>query len=202
MTFPLISRKNPLILASASPRRKDLLNQVNIPFIVFPSNIDENGGKGKPHEICTHLAEQKAVHAHKHKSDNQWVLGADTIVLKNNVIMGKPSCRDGANRMLKNLSDGDHEVITGFSIINPSGTTAHGGHVSTIVKVKKLSQSEIESYIKSNEPFGKAGGYAIQGIGAFMIKSIEGSYSNVVGLPLFALIDSLKKLKAIKHFPI
>jgi septum formation protein len=201
MAFPVISSKNPLILASASPRRKDLLNQVNIPFTVFPSDIDENGGKGEPYEICTHLAEKKAVHAYKRESDNQWVLGADTIVVKNNVIMGKPSSNDEANRMLRYISDGDHEVITGLSIIDPSGSTAITRYVSTIVKVKKLSQNEIDSYIKSNEPFGKAGGYAIQGIGAFMIKSIEGSYSNVVGLPLFALIDSLKKLKALNHFP-
>ncbi|MFC1493739.1 Maf family protein [Thermodesulfobacteriota bacterium] len=202
MELPVISNKNPLILASASPRRKDLLKQVNIPFIVFPSDIDENGGKGKPYEISTHLAEQKAAHAYKCKSDNQWVLGADTIVVKNSVIMGKPSSYDEANRMLRYLSGGDHEVITGFSIIDPSGGAAHTSRVSTIVKVKKLSQNEIDSYIKSNEPFGKAGGYAIQGIGAFMIKSIEGSYSNVVGLPLFALIDSLKKLKALNHFPL
>jgi len=202
MTFPVISNNNPLILASASPRRKDLLNQVNIPFIVFPSDIDENGGKGEPYEICTHLAKQKAAHAYKYRSENQWVLGADTIVVKNRVIMGKPTDNDEANRMLRYISGGDHEVTTGFSIIDPSGKTAHTGHVSTIVRVKKLSQDEIDSYIKSKEPFGKAGGYAIQGIGAFMIKSIEGSYSNVVGLPLFAIIESLKKLRALNHFPI
>lgn len=201
MAFPVISQQNPLILASASPRRKDLLNQVKIPFTVFASDIDENGGKGEPYEICTHLAEQKAAYAYKYRPNN-WVLGADTIVVRNRVIMGKPSDDDEAHRMLRHLSGGDHEVTTGFSIIDPSGNTANTGHVSTIVKVKKLSQDEIDSYIKSGEPFGKAGGYAIQGIGAFMIKTIEGSYSNVVGLPLFAIIESLKKLKALNQFPI
>lgn len=201
MSFPVISKKNPLVLASDSPRRKDLLNQINIPFIVFPSNIDENDEKGEPHEICTHLAEKKAVSVFKNKPGNHWVLGADTVVVKNSEIMGKPSGNDEARSMLSFLSNGDHEVITGFSMIDPSGSISLTRHVSTIVSVKKLSQSEIDSYIKSGEPFGKAGGYAIQGIGAFMIKSIKGSYSNVVGLPLFALIDSLKKLKAINRFP-
>lgn len=178
------------------------MNQINIPFIAFPSNIDENDEKGKPHEICTHLAEKKAVSVNKYKSVNNWVLGADTVVVKRGKIMGKPSDNNEVKRMLRYLSNGDHEVITGFSIIDPSGSIALTRHVSTIVKLKRLSQSEIDSYIKSGEPFGKAGGYAIQGIGAFMIKSIKGSYSNVVGLPLFTLIDSLKKLKALNHFPL
>ncbi len=202
MEFPVISHKNPLILASASPRRRDLLTQINIPFVVFPCDIDENSEKGEPCEICGHLAEKKAVHAWKYKSDNQWVLGADTIVVKSGRILGKPSGNDEVMSMLKYLSNGDHEVITGFSVMNPSGGIALTDHVSTVVKVKKLSTAEIDLYIKTGEPFGKAGGYAIQGIGAFMIESINGSYSNVVGLPLFAVIDSLKKLKAVKQFPL
>jgi len=200
MIFPVISHKNPLILASASPRRKDLLEQVNIPFIVLASDIDEDDEKGEPYQICTHLAEQKAVHVYN-RSNSTWVLGADTIVVKNGIVMGKPSSTEEASRMLKYLSNGDHEVITGFSIIDPSGSIALTSHVTTIVKVKKLDQREIDSYIESHEPFGKAGGYAIQGIGSFMIRGIEGSYSNVVGLPLFEIIASLKKLKAFNYYP-
>ncbi len=201
MRFQFISDENPLILASASPRRKELLEQVRIPFIVVPGNIYENGEKGSPCEICARLAEKKALSVYK-SSNKNWILGADTIVVKDGIIMGKPLDAGEAACMLKSLSDGDHEVITGFSIIDPSGHVAETSCVSTTVKFKTLTREEIGSYIKTGEPFGKAGAYAIQGIGAFMIKSISGSYSNVVGLPLFAVIDALKKLNAIDSFPV
>jgi septum formation protein len=201
MTFQFISYENPLMLASASPRRKELLAQVRIPFISVPGDVYEDGEKGRPCEICTGLAEKKALSAYK-SSNKNWILGADTIVVKDGIIMGKPSDAGEAACMLDSLSDGDHEVITGFSIIDPSGHVAETSCVSTTVKFKALIREEIDAYIKTGEPFGKAGAYAIQGIGAFMIKSISGSYSNVVGLPLFAVIDSLKKLEAIDSFPI
>lgn len=201
MAFQFISDENPLILASASPRRKELLAQVRIPFIVVPGDVYEIGGKGRPCEICTGLAEKKALSVYK-PSNKNWILGADTIVVKDGIIMGKPSDAGEAAYMLDSLSDGDHEVITGFSIIDPSGHVAETSCVSTIVKFKALSREEIDAYIKTGEPFGKAGAYAIQGIGAFMIKGISGSYSNVVGLPLFAIIDFLKKLEAIGNFPV
>ena len=200
MSFNYISDKNPLILASASPRRKELLEQVKIPFIVIPSHIDENGEKGEPCDICTRLAEKKALSLHTPEKTN-WILGADTIVVKDGAVMGKPTDAEEASIMLNILSGGDHEVITGFSIVDPSGCPAISSYVTTFVQFKKLTDEEITFYIKTGEPFGKAGGYAIQGIGAFMIKSISGSYSNVVGLPLFAVIDSLIKVKSLDIFP-
>lgn len=200
MTFKYISNENPLILASASPRRKELLEQISIPFIVMPSHIDENGLKGKPHEVCIKLADKKALSLYNDSNDN-WILAADTIVLKDGIVMGKPINATEAANMLKSLSNGVHEVITGFSIVDPSGGVAISNHVVTSVKFKSLSSEEIDDYIKTGEPFGKAGAYAIQGIGTFMIKSISGSYSNVVGLPLFAVIDAFKKVKALDKFP-
>ncbi len=200
MNFKKISDENPLILASASPRRKELLTQVNIPFIVKPGDIDENGETGPPCDICMSLAEKKALSLHE-ASNPGWILGADTIVVKDGIIMGKPADAEEAASMLGRLSSGDHEVITGFSIINPEGLAAFTGYESTVVSFKKLSEKEITAYIKTGEPFGKAGAYAIQGIGAFMIKSISGSYSNVVGLPLFAVIQALTELGAIDLFP-
>ena len=200
MSFQKISDKNPLILASASPRRKELLQQVNIPFIVKPGDIDENGETGTPRDICMSLAEKKALSLHD-ASNPGWILGADTIVEKDGVIMGKPGDAGEAASMLNRLSNGDHEVITGFSIVDPEGSAAYTGYESTVVSFKNLSAQEIYSYIKTDEPFGKAGAYAIQGIGAFMIKSISGSYSNVVGLPLFAVIQALTELGAIVVFP-
>ena len=201
MPFQYISDRYPLILASASPRRKELLEQVKIPFIVNPSHIDENGEKGTPCEICARLAEKKALSLYN-ALNNNWILAADTIVVKDDRIMGKPSDASDARQMLNNLSNGNHDVITGYSIVDPSGHLAESNHVSTTVEFKSLSIEDIEDYIKTGEPFGKAGAYAIQGIGAFMIKSISGSYSNVVGLPLYAIIESLKKLKAVDKFPL
>lgn len=200
MSFPYISIANPLILASASPRRKELLKQVRIPFKVVEGDIDENGEDGTPYEICERLAEKKALSVYKASGKN-WVLGADTIVIKDGIIMGKPENTEDAADMLMRLSGGDHEVITGYSIINPDGGVAATAHVTTTVTFKRLSPEEINSYIKTNEPFGKAGAYAIQEIGAFMITGINGSYSNVVGLPLFEVIDSLVRAKALERFP-
>ena len=201
MTFKYISNENPLILASASPRRKELLEQIRIPFIVIPNHIDENGLKGKPNEICIKLAEKKALSLYN-TSNDKWILAADTIVVKDGILMGKPLDAGDASRMLKSLSNGVHEVITGFSIVDPSGCIAKTSYVSTIVRFKNLLDKEIDDYIKTGETFGKAGAYAIQGIGAFMIKSISGSYSNVVGLPLFAVINAFRKVKAIDSFPV
>lgn len=201
MTFPYISIRNPLILASASPRRKELLEQVRIPFKIIQSDIDENGETGTPQEICATLAQKKALSIYNSSAKN-WILGADTIVVKDDIIMGKPENAEDAANMLQRLSGGDHEVITGYSIINPNGGVAVTDHVTTTVTFKCLTPEEIDAYIKTSEPFGKAGAYAIQEIGAFMITGIHGSYSNVVGLPLFEVIDSLVKVKAIERFPL
>jgi len=171
-----------------------------MPFRSLACDIHEQGIKDSPSNIACILAQRKAMDAYS-RSKNNWILGADTIVVLQESVLGKPLDNDEARSMLRFLSGKDHEVITGFSIINPSGEIAHTEHVSTIVTIKNLSEKEITAYIATGEPFGKAGSYAIQGIGAFMVKGISGSYSNVVGLPVYALIEALLALGALDAFP-
>lgn len=195
-----ISEKRPLILASASLRRKELLNSAYIPFIAEQSNISEDFSETLPEAITTKLALKKAEAVHKIKK--WWTLGADTVVAYSGIILEKPTDAADAIRMLKILSGKEHIVTTGFCLLDPSGEKIHLESVSTIVCFKELSVDEIERYVATGESFGKAGAYAIQGIGAFMAEKIKGSYSNVVGLPLCEVIQSLIKNQAIHEYPI
>jgi septum formation protein len=199
--YPFIDNTCPLILASESPRRKDLLNQMGIPFSALPCNIDERRTAGHPSFTARTLAEKKAMAAFQ-RVQGQWILGADTIVVTGALILGKPVGEADARSMLITLSNKDHEVITGYAIADPAGRIAFTGHETTLVSIKPLSGKEIEAYIATKEPFGKAGAYAIQGIGAFMVEGIRGSYSNVVGLPMCALVKGLLEIGALKEFPI
>ena len=201
MTYQWISKENPLILASASPRRKRLLEQVGLPFRMVPGHVDENQSAPKPSFHARLLAEAKARAACRILK-NHWTLGADTIVVLGDAVLGKPQDDQEAEAMLSALSGKEHEVITAFSILNPDGGVGHAQEVSTRVRMKPLHMSEIKAYIATGEPFGKAGSYAIQGIGAFMVEAIQGSYSNVVGLPLCALIQALLETGAIERFPL
>ena len=200
MTDPMISKKNPLVLASASPRRKRLLEQVGLPFRVVPGHVDENRVAEKPSIHARILAEAKA-RAASRTLKNHWTLGADTIVVLGDMILGKPASAREAEAMLWALAGKEHEVITGFSILNPAGSLVHAQEVSTRVSMRPLRREEINDYVATGEPFGKAGSYAIQGIGAFMVEAIWGSYTNVVGLPLCALIRALQEVGAITRFP-
>jgi septum formation protein len=199
-SFTYINKESPLILASESPRRRELLGQVGIHFKVFPANIYELAMTGTPSHIAKTLAEQKALSVSPN-FPGQWVLGADTIVVLGDRILGKPVDAADARLMLKALSGKEHEVITGFSIVTPSGKNVCTDHESTLVSVKPLSDKEINAYIATGEPFGKAGSYAIQGVGSFMVDRIKGDYSNVVGLPLFTLIKRMVEAGALKEFP-
>jgi len=198
--FNPISISNPLILASASPRRKRLLEQVNIQFKMQPSKIKEGNLEGEPSKMVQILSEKKAK-AILPGFENNWILGADTLVVLEDEILGKPSDPVDAQVMLKLLKGRQHEVITGFCILDPSGKTAHLGSVSTLVMMKEATDGEINAYVATGESFGKAGSYAIQGIGAFLVEGISGSYTNVVGLPLCALIKALLKTGALECFP-
>jgi len=131
----------------------------------------------------------------------RWVLGADTIVVLDNTVFGKPSNAQECRSMLLALQGKNHQVVTGFCIIG-AGRAVHVEGVTTRVKVKQMSDQEIEAYIKTGEPYGKAGGYAIQAIGSFMIEGITGSYTNVVGLPVCEVIASLVACGALREFPI
>jgi septum formation protein len=201
MSFPVISKQNPLILASASPRRKRLLTQIGLPFRSIKSHVTEENISGDPLEISRLLAEEKASQVHS-KTGEVWVLGADTIVVIDKKILGKPQEKEEAKRMLNLLSGREHRVITGFCVLNPLCKVTHSEAVTTLVQIKNLSEQEIGDYISTGEPYGKAGSYAIQGIGSFMVKTISGSYSNVVGLPLCALINALISVGATKSFPL
>ncbi len=198
--FEQIDRENPLILASASPRRKRLLEQAQLPFTVAVSRIQEET-LGDPVEACLRLAREKAVDVFS-RTGSSWVLGADTIVVIGEKVLGKPVDEKDAFWMLSLLSGKMHQVITGFCILAPSGKGAHLEAVSTTVTVKELGRNEMDAYVETGEPFGKAGGYAIQGIGSFMVESISGSYTNVVGLPLCAVIKGLLKADALESFPL
>jgi septum formation protein len=201
MSFQAINKENPLILASNSPRRKRLLQQIGLPFRSLPSEVDENQAPGEPPVKAVLLAEKKAKAVYA-QSKESWILGADTMVVVGGRILGKPRDHEDIHSMLSRLSDKEHEVITGFCVLDPSGEVAHSEAITTLVKMKRLSKGEINAYVATGEPFGKAGSYAIQGVGAFMVESISGSYTNVVGLPVCALVKSLLALGALKDFPL
>ncbi|NJD04775.1 MAG: septum formation inhibitor Maf [Ruminiclostridium sp.] len=177
----------PIILASASPRRKELLSQARIPFIIRPSDFNETlEMTGSPAEIAEALAYFKALDVAK-KTDRGMVLGADTIVVLDDMIFGKPADDDEAYFMLSRLNGHEHSVITGVALIDSEKGTVKKSHELTKVRFAELSQEEIRYYISTGEPEGKAGAYAVQGIGAMLVESIDGCYSNVVGLPLLKL---------------
>ncbi len=201
MNILRISKDFPVILASSSPRRKKLLSQIGIPFRSRSSNIEKNMSTAQPPISPRMLAVKKAeaVYSEEH---NNWILGADTVVVLGETLLGKPKDLEDARSTLLKLSGKEHKVVTGFCLLDPTGKTAHAEEITTFVNVKKLTEQEIRAYIATGEPFGKAGSYGIQGIGAFMVETITGSYSNVVGLPLCALIKALCRTGALKAFPI
>ena len=186
-----------LILASRSPRRYELLKQVGLDFEVVPSRVIEDFVHTEsPQDHVIRLAEAKAQDVAKGYPD-RWVIAADTIVYINGSILGKPKNRKEAIEMLHNLSGQEHWVLTGFSVCHLEKGKNDKEAVQTAVKMKTLDPTEMEWYVQTGEPFDKAGGYAIQGIGSFMIESIRGSYTNVVGLPLCELVQMLDRLGAI-----
>jgi septum formation protein len=188
-----------LILASDSPRRKRLLEQAGLIFDVVPGKVDEkNMAAGSPEDYARRLAEAKAdVVARQYP--NAHVIGADTIVVIEGMILGKPASKLEARDMLKRLSGRNHAVLTGYAIRCDRSTYLHSETIWTRVRFKSLTNSEIEWYLGTNEPYDKAGSYAIQGQGAFMVKEIAGSYTNVVGLPMSELIDCLNRIDVVVH---
>jgi len=182
---------DPIILASQSPRRKYLLEQVGLTFEVIPSTFDESTVPVElPERYVRKLAESKAQEVAS-RAPSAWVIGADTIVLINDTILGKPASVGEARRMLVQLSGQTHRVLTGYAILHADKNSLHSETISTEVVFKTLSTAEIEWYIDTQEPFGKAGAYAIQGLGTFLVKKINGSYTNVVGLPVCEVIEYL-----------
>lgn len=198
-----LSNQNRLILASGSPRRRELLNQIGVQFDVSPADIDESCRQHEsPQEYVQRMAYEKAeVIADRY--DKRPVLGADTSVVCNNQILGKPSSAEQAVAMLRQLSGQQHQVLTGVCLIGPNQVSrSETLVVTTQVQFRYLSDDEISNYVATEEPMDKAGSYGIQGFGAVLVESISGSYSNVVGLPLNETADLLRKNNiSIWHSP-
>jgi septum formation protein len=183
-----------LILASSSPRRAKLLKDAGLDFIVEPSLIDESidEEKLKPSEIVLQLAKMKALQVAL-KYPNDVVIGADTIVVYENEILGKPKDEEDAYRMLKKLSGERHVVYTGVALTRGEQLISFVSEAE--VSMKELSDLEIKNYIQTNEPMDKAGAYAIQGEGGNLVDHYKGDFFTIVGLPLKELMENLKKFK-------
>jgi septum formation protein len=187
-----------LILASESPRRKELLRLMGLDFEVMPSSIREMPQKGEsPEEHVLGLSRQKAI-AVSSRYPDAWILGADTIVVINGKMMGKPAHASEAREMLTKLSGKEHYVHTGFTIARKTADVFLGDVVTSSVIFKNISEEEINWYVRTDEPYDKAGGYAAQGAGAIFIREIHGSYTNVIGLPLCESVSLLKRAGAIE----
>lgn len=181
-----------IILASASPRRKEILENTNIKFDIISSSIEELVLDGEsPCQMVMRLAFEKGIDiASKYKSN--LVISADTIVVLDDNVLGKPKDEEEARQMISNLSGRTHQVITGISLINLENNKKIIDYVVSNVKFKKLSKDDINDYIKTKESLDKAGAYGIQGYGALLVEEIQGDYFNIVGLPISKLSDLLK----------
>jgi septum formation protein len=186
-----------IILASASPRRKELLEQIGVKFDIFPSVEEEIITKTEPKEIVKELAHQKAFDVFQKQPKADVIIGADTIVVYDGIIMGKPKDEKDAVRMLQMLQGNTHQVYTGVSIlINKSNNTQEILFAETTkVTMYPMTEEEILSYVQTKEPMDKAGAYGIQGLSAIYVKAIEGDYYNVVGLPVGRLYQELMACK-------
>ena len=184
-----------LVLASASPRRQELLRAAGIPFEVHPANIDEDPLPGEDARTCAErLAREKALVVARIRPHDT-ILGADTIVAIDGHILNKPLDADDAKRMLRLLSDRTHHVITGVALASDGRCNIAGE--TTAVTMSRMSDEEIAAYVATGEPMDKAGAYAIQGIASRWIPRIEGDYSNVVGLPVARIYGMLRRAKAV-----
>lgn len=186
----------PIILASSSPRRQEILKMMNIPFRVIMPNVNENlSGSKSPVELTETLARSKVlsvVHSLPPKQVIPWVLGADTIVALNNRIYCKPSDQDEAFEYIKSLQGKTHTVCTTIALYNGAKKTTSVRTAISKVTFAPMTQREIEAYVETGDWHGAAGGYRIQGMASCFISKIEGSQSCVVGLPIFELYDILR----------
>jgi septum formation protein len=173
-----------LVLASASARRHQLLGWLGVPYEIEPAEVDETARPGEgATQLVGRLGRSKA-DAVASRRQGAWVLGADTIVELDGVLLGKPADATEAASMLARLAGREHRVATGFALLEPGGAVYASEVVLTRVRFRPLDARAIDTYVASREPEGKAGGYAIQGLGAGLIERIDGSFTNVIGLPL------------------
>jgi len=183
------------ILASASPRRRELLGALISDFEIIPSDIDEKPLDGESPEA--HVLRLSALEVSR-ENPGRWILGADTVVIIDGKILGKPDTPGEAERMLGMLSGRTHRVITGFAIMKGDEGVTVNDTVESSVIFKDISRDEMDWYIRTSEPYDKAGGYAVQGKASFFIKEIRGSYTNVIGLPLCEVVTALKEAGALR----
>jgi septum formation protein len=186
-------KQRPIVLASGSPRRKELLAGLGLEFTIRPSDVDEEiQGSYSPAEIVTLLAQRKA-DAIAQEVKEGLIIGSDTIVVLNEEVLGKPKNEADAFSMLTTLQGNVHTVYSGVVVIDAETGLFKAGHQSTKVKMRPINDIEIRQYIATKEPMDKAGAYAIQGLGATLVESIEGDYFTVVGLPLLLTAQYLQK---------
>lgn len=185
-----------LLLASNSPRRRELLHNAGFDFEVLPGNVEEGEpADGEvPEEYTRRLARAKALDVAVHAPPGRLVLGADTTVTLEGLVLGKPNGPGDASRMLHMLSGKTHEVVTAICLVRAPGQVAALDHEITFVTFRELDEEEIRAYVASREPFDKAGAYAIQGLASKFVTRISGCYFNVVGLPIPLLYEVLKRL--------
>ena len=182
-----------IILASASPRRKEILEITGLEFTVCASDYKENLNLSlTPRNLARFLSRKKAETVSR-KYENSIIIAADTFIVFKNRFLGKPHSNMEAEKMIGMLNGKKHSVITGFTIIDTDRNKVLSRSVETVVHFKRSSKKEIKAYVESKEPMGKAGSYAVQGLGAILIKKIDGDFFNVMGLPLNALTEGLKK---------
>lgn len=188
-----INQMHHIILASASPRRKELLTQMGLKFEIEPTYGEEVITRKEPKFAVMQLATQKAEEIVDLHNEDVLVIGADTVVVKDGMILGKPSDAADAVRMLSMLQGSTHQVYTGVCLIRKSGKVQsdYRFYECTDVEFNPMSEDEIWSYVETKEPMDKAGAYGIQGRGAIYIKGIHGDYNNVVGLPIARLYHEL-----------
>ncbi len=187
-----------IILASASPRRAEILRTVNWPFETLPLDIDETRKAGEDAATYVQRLARAKAEAAVRRRPGAMIVGADTVVVINEQILGKPRDQNDARSMLRKLSGQWHQVLTGVALIDSATSESQVAHETTEVKFAVMSRDEIDWYVSSGEPMDKAGAYAIQGLGARFIEGIRGDYFNVVGLPVRLLYELLTKGRAPK----
>ena len=193
--------KKSIILASGSPRRKELLLQIGIVPEIIVSHVEEKITSDIPAEVVMSLAEQKAVDVAKEMPEGTVILGSDTVVAADGKILGKPKSHEEAYEMIRRLAGRSHQVYTGVCLVKkgPEGEadTVVSFYDETDVNVSPMTEKEIREYADSEEPMDKAGSYAVQGFFARYIDGLKGSYANVMGLPVHLVYQELKKLGAL-----
>ena len=208
MLAPVIDERTPLGLGSASPRRKALLDTLGIPLVVIAAEADEQRRTGEvPDVYLERVTQDKLEHVAKKEQARATsvLLVADTVVLLGDEILGKPANDEDATVMLTRLSGCAHEVRTRFLLGEPANLPRavpfYAETVSTVVHFRPLESVEIRRYVATGEGRDKAGAYAVQGIGSFAVRRIEGSYANVVGLPVCEVVSALQRLGFLAAFP-